>query len=158
MCMSSLCRCNNFSPCSILFSIRNIFCDRSCFQPGLLQNHSKVGPQTVSCNILNSSIADTDLSTLNIIKTHQKIDQRRLSASRRSYNRNFLTRLYLQVQILQKLNLRIIRKTDMFQCHTAVRIFQFDRRCRIRLFRLFLNKVKYPPCARQCILKLCDHT
>ena len=98
--MSRLCRRNDFFPCGIFFSIRNILCDRSCFQPDLLQNHSKVGPQTVSCNILNSGIADTDLSTLNIIKTHQKIDQRRLSASRRSYNRNFLTRLYIQVQIL----------------------------------------------------------
>ena len=70
--------------------IGNILFDRSLLQPGILEHHPVVLPQGVTREITNIGAIDAYRPFVDIVETHQKIDQCGLAASGRTDNRNTL--------------------------------------------------------------------
>ena len=60
---------------------------------------------------------------ISIIKTHQKINQCRFSTSGWADNGNPLSRLYMQIKILDQLLLRHIGKIHMVNVYRSVCLF-----------------------------------
>ena len=95
--------------------------DATIFLALFLQYHTIIASEALSGHFTDRCSADTDLSTVHIIKTHQKIDECRLTAARRPYDCHALSRLYGKVEILDQLLFRRIREIYMGQFYASVR-------------------------------------
>ena len=60
-------------------AIAQVVADRPMEKPRILQHHAKELPHTAARHLGNIYTIDEDLTTVNIIKSHQEIDQRRLA-------------------------------------------------------------------------------
>ncbi len=158
VCMGSLCRCNHFLLRGLRFAHTDIVTNGTRSQPGLLQHHTIIGSQAASRDIPDVCTIHPDTSFLHIIKTHQQIDDRSLTASGRSYNRHSLSRFYFQIKVLDQLLLRNILKLHIGKLYVALRLFQHPAVLCIGNLRLLLYQVKDTSRADKGILQLCHHT
>ena len=147
-------RLHNLFPGSIRSSVGDIFMNRSRFQPGLLQHHSKIGAERISCDMADGRSVNLQRTGIHIVKPHQQIDQRRLSASGRTDDGDPLARFHLQVQIFNQRNLRIIGKSYLIEFYPAFSFFQHHRVVIVGSYRRFIDKGKQSLGACQCVLQL----
>ena len=80
----------------------NIFLNGSREEPGILQDHSKLAPQIISSDIAGIHAIEGDLTTIDLIEAHDQINQRGLTCSCWTNNRHGLTRLYIEVEVLDQ--------------------------------------------------------
>ena len=95
-----------------------------------------------------------NLTAVYIIEAHQKVNQCCLSAAGRPHDRNPLSRLYLQIEILDQLLVRHIAEVDVFKLYIALRVFKHLRILCIRHLRLLVDQLKDPRRAGKRILQL----
>ena len=93
-------------PGRIGLSDKDIFKDRSVFDPRILQDHTESPPQIMPSHIPYIFSADFYLSLIYFIKSHEQIDKCRLSAACGTYYRNALSGLYVKIEILDQ---RLVR-------------------------------------------------
>ena len=92
--MARLGRRNNLVFRRIGLSERDILAHRSGFDPCILQNHTEILPQAPACEIGNSLARDADFPAVHIVKAHEKVNERRLAATRRADDRHTLARAH----------------------------------------------------------------
>ena len=98
----------------------NIFPDRAAFQPCFLQHHAIIIAQALSGNSAYVPPRHLNTAAVYIIETHQKINERRLSAARGSHNSHPLSLIDMKVEVLNQLLIRLIGKVDVFNVYPAV--------------------------------------
>ena len=108
-------------------------------------------------HIANVRVINRNRTGVYIIKPHQKIDQRGLSAARRSNNRHALTLLYVQIEILDQLFVRHIRKRHVIAVHIAFRIPERNRVLLFRNLRRRVDQLEQTRRARNRVLQLRDN-
>ena len=158
MCMACFCCCDHFFIGGIRTSHSDIVPNGTCLQPGILQHHTIIFTEAVSCHMPDILIFHAHRAGIDIIEAHQQIDQCRFSASGRTYNRNGLSRFHLQIQILDQFLLRQIRERYLFQVYFSLYLMQYNCVLIIRNFYFFFNQFKNTCCTCQCILQFCNNT
>ena len=137
----------------------DVVADRTAAQPRILQYHTKGTPQRLALHIPDISTSDADGTGIDIIETHQQIDQRRLSTAGRPDDSYHLALLYIQIKILNQLFLRCVGERHMLQADMAhVTFRQWFCRLRIRNLRFLIDQFKHPSRTCDRILQLCDNT
>ena len=100
--MGCLCRCNYLLIRCLRLAHPDIIPDSSGSEPGFLQHHTIIGSAGCLLSYPGYPYPSTRIvSAVHIIKPHQQIDNRGLSAAGRSHNRHSLSRLYLQIEVLE---------------------------------------------------------
>ena len=122
--MACLRRCFDLFLRRIRLSDRNVVADGSGSQPGFLQHHAVSRTQAVSGHFPDIHIFYRNGAAVYIIKPHQQVDHRGFAASGGSDNRHALTRLYLQIEVLNELLLRHIGKRNVLQLHFSIHMLQ----------------------------------
>ena len=139
MCTGGLCCLLHFLIRRIRASIADIFTNRSGKQVCILQYHGDMASQTLSCIVFNISAIDRDLSFLNVIKTIQKVGNRRFSGAGRTDKCHFLAGMRIQIDVLQDYFIRIVTKGNIFHNYFTFDIGHLYRIRFICLFRLFIH-------------------
>ena len=104
--MRCLCCCNYFLICGIRLSHYDVVTDCALLEPCLLKHHAIVVTKTLSCDFSYIVSAHLNCSTVYIVKPHKQIDNSRLSTAGRTYDSHALSRLYVEIEILDKLFIR----------------------------------------------------
>ena len=99
-----------------------------------------------------------DLSLIHIIETHQQIDQRGLAAAGGTYDGNPLSRLYIQIKMLNQLPPRQIGERHVLCRHISFYILQLHCILRLRRLGFLLDQLKDPGSAGNGVLKLRHHS
>ena len=111
-------------------------------EPRILQHHTKELPDTAARHLGNVYTIDEDLTTVNIIKSHQEIDQRRLARAGWPNNRHPLARANMSREVLNNWFLGIITKNNVAKLHFAAHHWQRRGGHRVGCFGRFLEKFK----------------
>ena len=156
--MGCLCCCNDFLICRIRLSHYDIVTDCALLKPCLLKHHTIVVTKTLSCDFSDIMSAHLNCSTVYIVKPHKQIDNSRLSTACRAYDSHALSRLYVEIKILDKLFIRHIREINILYVHTSVCLIECYRIRSIRYFLFLLNQLENTSSTGKCVLKLCDDT
>ena len=98
---------------------------------------------------------DADLSGIDIVETHQQINQRCLSASGRTDNRNTHTGLYIEVEVFDQLFVFVIAKCHIVDRHISGH--GIDGSGRIGTLLFFFQKFENTAGARKRVLHLRDN-
>ena len=99
--------------------------------------------QTLSCIVFDISAIDRDLSFLNVIKTVQKVGNRRFSGTGRTDKCHFLAGMRIQVNVFQNHFIRIVTKGNIFHDYFTFDIVHLYRIRFICLFRLFIHYLEH---------------
>ena len=156
--MSLLRRLNHLFLRCLRLSHPYIVPDSPSPQPGLLKHHAVAGPQAPSGDVPDIRPVHLDGAAVHVIKPHQQIDHGSLAAAGRAHDGHPLSRLHLQIEVLDQLLVRHIGKVYVLQRHIAFGVRQHLRIFPVRSLRLLVYEGKNPAGAGQSILQLRHHT
>ena len=109
--------------------IGDIVVDRSVEEERLLQNDAHLRAQRVLRQIAQVDAVDRDLAPAGIVKTHEKVDHRRLSGARSADDPDHFARFYLQGYSLENVDSFVV--TERY-------VVEFDLAFDLDLSRLFI--------------------
>src|SRR5439155_2366978 len=104
----------------ILTTIGDILAYRPIKEPGILQHHTERATQVPSSKLCDVHTIDQYLPTVEFIKTHQQVDQGRFACACRANYRDGLSRLDIDIHVLDQRNIFFIAKIDMLECDLTV--------------------------------------
>ena len=152
--MARLCRRNDFVLRRVRLSERDVFPHRAGLDPRILQHHAEILPQAFAGQLRDFLAGDADFASVHIVKAHEKVNQRRLAAARRTDNCHALARLHGNVERFNQRTLRHIAEADVCKRHTPVGMVQCDRVRRVRRLRRLVDQFKHAPRACHRVLQL----
>ncbi len=126
-------------------------------KPRLLQHHAEAAAQAPARHVPHVHAIDPYTPAINIIEPHQQIYDSCFSASGRSYDRDALTGLHLEIEILYQLLLGIVGEVYILHRDVSLGLCQDCRALRIRDLRLLLDKLKHPAGTCKRCLELRHH-
>ena len=92
---------------SVRPAVSDVLADCAAEDPGVLQHHAEVGAQLTAAERAGVHAVQPDHSAADLVEAHQ---QRRFAAAGRADDRNFLTRLDDEIEILNQRFIRLITK------------------------------------------------
>ena len=108
---------------SVRPAVSDVLTDCAAEDPGVLQHHPKMGAQLMAAERAGVHAVQPDHPAANLVEAHQQVDQRRLAAAGRADDRNFLTRLDREIEILDQRLVCLITKRHMLQPQLAAALF-----------------------------------
>ena len=86
-------------------------------QPCILQYHGKMLPQLMPVKAPDIPAVQADGTAVDIVETHQELDNGRLAGARRPDNGDLLPWLYMGCEIMDDDLIRIVPEPDMVEIH-----------------------------------------
>ena len=155
--MRLFCRCHDLFFACVRLGQADIVAHGGIFQPCILQDHAVLMAQAPARDGADIAAVDRDRAILHIVKTHEKIDERRLAAACRADDGDTLARLHGKAQILDEPLLRRVGERDVLQRHAARGLRQRLRVRRVGRLGGLVDEREDPVRARQRVLKLGDN-
>ena len=125
-------RLDHFLIRCVLIAIADIVHNGSGKDKTILHHNSHLASKTFQGHAADVDAIDQHFSAVHIVKTTDKIHNRRLSGSCRSDDRDTFSRLRLQIYMLKNLDSRFVTKSNILKLD-----FSTDRRHRDRVFTVF---------------------
>ena len=143
----------NLGICRFRLCKTDILAHGGGLEPGILQHHTVLAAQAFPRDGADLAAIDANGAGLHVVKAHEQVDERRLSAARRADDGDALAGFYGEVQVLNQMLLRRVGECDVLEFHAAGD--GFERLCirGVRRFNRFVDQFKYPRGAGQCILQ-----
>src|SRR5450756_1792285 len=128
---------------SIVAPIGNILTDRTVEQPRVLQNHTEHGAQTAPTHRSYVDTVERDLAVLDVIETHEQVDERCLACPGRSNDGDGIALLDVEIHISDQGFGRPVAESDMIELDGAARLSDHNRVLGVRLLLGLVEHTKY---------------
>ena len=119
--MSALGGFDNLLARSSWATVSDVFRYRALEQPSVLQHHAKGAAQACARVVTRRTTIDRNATGIDIVKTQQQVDERRLAAARGADQGKAHAGLSLDADVLQQLAVEHVAKVHVFKSHLALR-------------------------------------
>ncbi len=134
----------------VLFAVSDIFAYRTVEQPGVLKDHAEIFTKFAAFEFIYRYAVYANFSAFDVVKAHQEIYERRLSATRGSHYGDSLTVLDVEIEVFDK-RFIAVRKVYAVDFYVAARV---ERKRSVVRFVFFIEEGKYARRRRRSRLKL----
>src|SRR5450759_3863384 len=124
---------------SVVAPVGNILTDRAVEEPGILQDHTKHGAQTAPAHLPGLDAVERDGAALDVIETHEQIDECGLACSGRPDDGDGIALLDVKIHVPDQGFSRPVAESDMIELDRAARLGDDDG---VRGIWLLLGLVK----------------
>src|SRR5450830_2048744 len=124
---------------SVVTPVGNILTDRAVEEPGILQDHTKHGAQTAPAHLPGLDAVERDGAALDVIETHEQIDECGLACSGRPDDGDGIALLDVKIHVPDQGFSRPVAESDMIELDRAARLGDDDG---VRGIWLLLGLVK----------------
>src|SRR5664280_945034 len=127
----------------VVAPVGNILTDRAVEKPGILEDHTKHGAQTSPAYLPGLDAVECDGATLDVVETHEQINQCGLACSGRSDDCNGIALLDVKIHVRDQGFGRAVAERNVVERYGATRFGDDDRVVRVGLFLGFVEHTKH---------------
>ena len=96
-------------------AVADVVADRARKEPGVLEHHAEDAAHVVAADVARVDAIHTDAPAVDLVEAHQQVDDRRLTGSRWTDDRDRLPRLGVEAEVGDQRLLGLVAEGDVLQ-------------------------------------------